>query len=134
MREATSQIEEHIQKTRGELGGNINELQQKVKDAVNWRLYVQRRPWQMLALASGAGMLTSFLTSTSRSQRTGALNGESSQLWKIKAAASTAVIEIAKEFAKEIVPHFRAENRKKEIRRSMPTQEPGSQRFHSEGI
>jgi len=137
MGEATSQIEQHIQETRGELGGNINELQQKVKDAVNWRLYVQRRPWQMLALAFGAGMLTSFVTSISRSQRTGALNGKSSQMWNnIKAAASTAVIESAKEFAKEILPDFRAEYRMKEsaIRSSMPTQEPGCQRFHSEGI
>ena len=97
MGEATSQIEEHIQKTRDELGGNINELQQKVKDAVNWRLYVERRPWQMLALAFGAGMLTSFVTSISRSQQTGALNAKSSQMWNnIKVAASTAVIESAK--------------------------------------
>lgn len=111
MGETTGEIERHIRKTRGELEENINELQHKLKDAVNWRLHVQRRPWQMLALAFGAGMVTSFVTTTSRSQRTEALNGKSSQMWHaIKVVAAL----VAKEFTGQVLQHFREEYRKRE--------------------
>ena len=137
MGETTGEIEQYIRKTRGDLEENIKELQHQVKDAVNWRLHVQRRPWQMLALAFGAGMATSFVTTTSRSQRTEALNGTSSQMWNnIKAVAAAAVIEKAKEFAEEVLQHFREEYRKRESasRSSTPRQESGGEPFRSQGI
>jgi hypothetical protein len=38
MGEKTDEIEQHIREQRRELGQNISELQQKVKDTVNWRV------------------------------------------------------------------------------------------------
>lgn len=61
MGEKPDQIERHIYEQRNELGDNINELQQKVKTAVDWRAQVNERPGTMLGLAFGGGVLLSLL-------------------------------------------------------------------------
>jgi hypothetical protein len=60
MGETPDQIERHIYEKRTELGGNINELQQKVKTAVDWRAQFDQRPMTLLALAFGGGLLLSM--------------------------------------------------------------------------
>src|SRR5712672_2641829 len=63
MGETPDQIERHIYEKRSELGENINELQKKVKTAVDWRAQVQQRPMIMMGLAFGGGLLLSMLFS-----------------------------------------------------------------------
>ena len=69
MGETTSQIERHIQETRDDLGENLNELQQKVKTAMDWRAQFEQRPGASLALAFGGGVLLSALLPTRRCSR-----------------------------------------------------------------
>jgi len=61
MDERSDQIEEHINRTRGDLSKNVNELQAKVKSTFDWRAQVQERPLMMLGLALGGGILAAAL-------------------------------------------------------------------------
>ena len=42
--ERPDQIEQHIASTRNELGNNLQELEDKVKQAADWRTYYERNP------------------------------------------------------------------------------------------
>ena len=66
MGETPDQIERHIYEKRSELGENIHELQHKVKNAVDWRAQFDERPWTMIGLAFGGGLLLSVLGGGSR--------------------------------------------------------------------
>src|SRR6266851_1484205 len=61
MGETPDQIERHIYEKRSELGENIHELQQKVKTAVDWRAQFDQRPWVLMGVAFGGGLLLSLL-------------------------------------------------------------------------
>jgi hypothetical protein len=67
MGETTDQIEEHIQSKRGELQSNLEELESKVKSAVDWRQYFHKYTGTMVAAAFGAGMLLSAVSKRRRS-------------------------------------------------------------------
>jgi hypothetical protein len=69
MGETTGQIERHIQETRDDLSENFNELQQKVKTAMDWRTQFEQRPGASLALAFGGGVLLSALLPIRHSSR-----------------------------------------------------------------
>jgi hypothetical protein len=69
MGETPDQIERHIYEKRNELGENINELQQKVKTAVDWRAQFDRRPLAMVGIAFGGGLLLSMLIGGRNSDR-----------------------------------------------------------------
>lgn len=57
MAERPDQIEQHIASTRNELGNNLQELEDKVKQAADWRTYYERNPMTMVGLAFGGGVL-----------------------------------------------------------------------------
>ncbi len=59
MGEKTDEIERHIREQRRELGQNISELQQKVKDTLNWRTQFEQHPIAMFGMALGGGLLLS---------------------------------------------------------------------------
>src|SRR5436853_7906699 len=61
MGETPDQIERHIYEKRSELGENINELQEKVKTAVDWRAQFDQRPWVGMGLAFGGGLLLALI-------------------------------------------------------------------------
>ncbi|MGB2889604.1 MAG: hypothetical protein WBC04_18060 [Candidatus Acidiferrales bacterium] len=61
MGEKADQIERHIRDQRNELGEHINELQEKVKRAVDWRVQFEERPMTMIGIAFGGGVLLSAL-------------------------------------------------------------------------
>jgi hypothetical protein len=61
MGETPDQIERHIHEKRNELGENIHELQEKVKTAVDWRAQFDQRPWVLMGIAFGGGLLLSLL-------------------------------------------------------------------------
>ncbi|MCU1242588.1 MAG: hypothetical protein JWO71_3314 [Candidatus Acidoferrum typicum] len=69
MGETPDQIERHIHEKRNELGENINELQQKVKTAVDWRAQFDQRPLVMVGIAFGGGLLLSMLIGRRNSDR-----------------------------------------------------------------
>jgi ElaB/YqjD/DUF883 family membrane-anchored ribosome-binding protein len=72
MVQTSNQIEQHIQETRNDLSDNFNELEAKVKSAVDWRAQFDERPWTLMAVAFGGGLLLSALFPARRSAtRTG---------------------------------------------------------------
>lgn len=133
MGETTDQIERHIYDQRHELDDNIHELRHKVKDAVDWRVQTQERPWTMVGLAFGAGLLTSVLVgsrrrskayrggsgrwnreSASHSEHPGQREEKTSQMWgNVKGAVAAVVVAAAKDFIEQIVPGFREQYRKR---------------------
>ena len=67
MGETTDQIERQIEQKRNQLNQNFNELEQKVKAAMDWRRQFDERPGTMLAVAFGGGVLLSAMVGGSRS-------------------------------------------------------------------
>jgi len=68
--ETSDQIERHIRETRSDLGDNLNELGDKVKKTLDWRVQFEERPGTMLGLAFGGGIILSALLSSGRRSRT----------------------------------------------------------------
>jgi hypothetical protein len=66
MGETTNQIEWEIAQARSELSGNLIELKQRAKAAIDWRAQVEERPGTMLAVAFGSGIILSALFSALR--------------------------------------------------------------------
>jgi hypothetical protein len=66
MVERSDQIKEHLDRTRGDLHKNVNELQDRVKGAFDWRAQFQERPLLMMGLALGGGMLAAALVTRRR--------------------------------------------------------------------
>jgi len=67
--ETSDQIERHIRETRSDLGDNLNELGDKVKKTLDWRVQFEERPGTMLGLAFGGGIILSALLSSGRRSR-----------------------------------------------------------------
>ena len=81
MGETPDQIERHISEKRSELGENIHELQQKVKTAMDWRAQFDQRPWVLMGVAFGGGLLLSLLFGGSRDSRPSRDSDGSSDRW-----------------------------------------------------
>jgi uncharacterized protein DUF3618 len=62
MGETASQIENHIEETREDLGSNLHELEERVKLATDWRRQFRNNPAIFLALAFGGGLLLARMT------------------------------------------------------------------------
>ncbi len=52
-----NQIEQDIERHRGRLQQNLQELEGKFREAVDWKGYVRRYPWGAAGVAFGAGIL-----------------------------------------------------------------------------
>ena len=62
MGETTGQIETRIETQREALQSNLQELENKVKSATDWRQYFQKYTGTMVAAAFGGGILISAIT------------------------------------------------------------------------
>lgn len=69
MGETAYQIESHIEHTRQDLGSNLDELEQKVKSAVDWRQHFQTMPMTMIGVALGGGILLAAMTGGQKRRR-----------------------------------------------------------------
>lgn len=69
MGQTTGEIISHIDETRHDLGDNLDELEQKVKSATDWRQHFQTKPMTLLGVAFGGGILLSMALAGSRSKR-----------------------------------------------------------------
>jgi hypothetical protein len=61
MGQNSSEITRDIRQTRAELGSNLQELENKVKELADWREQFQKNPFLMIGLAVGGGLLLSSL-------------------------------------------------------------------------
>jgi hypothetical protein len=66
MGETTSQIEAHIEDIRKDLGANLQEVEDRVKSATDWRQHFQARPMTMLGIAFGGGVLLATMLGGSK--------------------------------------------------------------------
>ncbi|MGB6605209.1 MAG: hypothetical protein WA747_12495 [Steroidobacteraceae bacterium] len=62
MGQTSDQIESHIRNTREDLRTNLDELEGRVKSAVDWRERFRRNPALGVGLAVGAGFLLASIT------------------------------------------------------------------------
>jgi hypothetical protein len=69
MGQTTHQIEAHIEHTREDLGSHLDELEQRVKAATDWKHYFQTNPLMMLGTAFGAGVLLAAIGAGRKSKR-----------------------------------------------------------------
>jgi len=69
MAERTELIEQHIELTRYQLGNNLHELEDKVKQAADWRTYYERNPMMMMGLAFGGGVMLASMLGGKRERR-----------------------------------------------------------------
>jgi len=69
MGERADQIEQQINRTRGDLTENLRELEERAKGAFDWRNQFENRPATMLAVAFGSGVLASALIPLGRRKR-----------------------------------------------------------------
>jgi hypothetical protein len=141
MGETPDQIERHIYEKRNELGENINELQQKVKTAVDWRAQFDQRPLAMVGLAFGGGLLLSMLIGGRRNSRDSSSRWSRHRRWKAEERQEKgtsawdnirdAVFAIAgsklSRLIEDVVPGFTEQFKKRQTeRRSSPHNGPES--------
>ena len=55
--ETLDQIEKHIEETRNDLNNNLYELQNKLKNSVDWRVQFDTNPAAFLGIGFGVGLL-----------------------------------------------------------------------------
>ena len=60
MAQAPADIEQHILATRARLDNDVGELQQRVREQLDWRLQIERHPWGATTGALAAGFLISM--------------------------------------------------------------------------
>ena len=60
MGETPTEIEAHIAEKRAELGRDLQEIEHRVREAVDWREQARRHPNAVYAAAFGIGMLLGF--------------------------------------------------------------------------
>jgi ElaB/YqjD/DUF883 family membrane-anchored ribosome-binding protein len=58
----SQEIKQHIETERGQLQQSLNELEYRIRRAVDWRAQFDRSPWMFLGTAFGAGLLLGLMT------------------------------------------------------------------------
>jgi hypothetical protein len=118
MGQTTDRIEHHIDETRQELGQHIHELQDKARNAVDWRYQTRERPWAMMGVAFGVGLAAAALASSkawpsASTRSTRRFSGErddsggAAEIWNnIRYAAVAAILAKVKDVTREVVPGF----------------------------
>lgn len=66
MAETPDQIKQHIEERRGRITEDINELEYRVKETVDWRTQFSRHPAAIMGGAFAAGALLGFATTNPR--------------------------------------------------------------------
>ena len=69
MGQTANQIETHIDTKRADLSSNLQELEDRVKSATDWRQQFQSRTAAFLGVAFGGGILLGAITSSGRRHR-----------------------------------------------------------------
>jgi len=133
-------IKRNIDAERVDLGRNIERLESKVRDTMDWRNQFQRNPMTMMGLAFGGGVLLSaiiggrrsFRPAAGRWQRAGegqdlGLNYQrhkALEIWdNIRGAAIGVAATRFRNYLQEVIPGFREEYRKTEEEKRQSAEE-----------
>ncbi len=66
MGETPDDIKREIERARGRLGADLNQLEYRVRSALDWRSQFDRNPWAFVGGAFGAALLLGWMTGTPR--------------------------------------------------------------------
>lgn len=69
MGQTADQIESHIESKRSDLTSNLQELEDRVRSATDWREQFHNRPGTFLGLAFGGGILLAAMIGGSSNKR-----------------------------------------------------------------
>ena len=69
MVETTAQIETHIERTRDNLGPNLDVLEQRFNSVTDWREYFQRSPMTLVGAAFAGGVVLAMATGNRQLRR-----------------------------------------------------------------
>jgi len=123
MGETTSKIEAHIESTRADLGANLEELEQRVKAATDWKHQFQHHPWTMIGVAFGGGVVLAAMLGRGKSSKVSsgtAMSPTKRKTVETIDSIKDALIGVAamkvKDFVGDIVPGFHEELRRTEER------------------
>ena len=112
----SQRIAQDIGRKRENLGSNLQALEDKVRDTVDWRKQFDRHPWAMAGAAAGAGFVLSRLFTSSGTsggsdqerERAGPVRNRAlSSFDHIKTALLASVATEARNFLSGVVPSFR---------------------------
>jgi hypothetical protein len=112
MADEPREIKSHIVTTRRELGDNLQELEDRVKQATQWRTYVNRYPFAMVAIAFGGGVAASAMFGNSRSTSkpsggTHVFGEKATELWdNLRGALAGLAATQIKSFLNDAIPGF----------------------------
>ena len=117
MGQTSAQIESHIREERAELASNLGQIEQRAKEALDWRLQFQRKPLTMMGVALGAGVLLSAVTARPsrrrytppEERRVHSDNGTAGPWSHIKGAIAGVAANRLLHFLSAAVPGFRDE-------------------------
>jgi hypothetical protein len=136
MGKTANQIETHIERTRDNLGSNIQELEQKVKSVTDWKHHFQNNPMTMIGVAFGGGvLLATMLGGTQRRRsnpspermteaphaRVDRQKHKAQETWdNIKGALIGVAATRFKDFVGEIVPGFSEQFQRTQTEKNTP--------------
>ena len=115
MGQTAHEIEDQLQKTRTHLDANLQELEQKARDAVNWRYHFQNHPVPFVGLAMGAGALLAITLAGTRARPVRGVYYDSASLrrrqspkvWQsLKDAVIAAAAAQAADYLRSILPNL----------------------------
>jgi hypothetical protein len=142
----TNKIKDHIDTQRGRLERDLNEIEHRVKRAVDWREWFERNPLAMLGAAAGGGFVLSLLlqrssdashdddyvesdrrTIMTESRESKPASKTSSQMSRMADTLDNTVAALlgvasrtVRDYVADVVPNFREEYREVEARRIGP--------------
>jgi hypothetical protein len=121
MEQESERIERHIENKRDDLTRNLEEIESRVRDTLDWRSHYDRNPWLFLGVAlAGSTAISAYMASRTNSggyARSGTYTppGASNHLGKVWDSVQAALLALAakrvESFVEEIVPGFRHEVR-----------------------
>jgi len=132
MGQTPREIESYIENTREDLGNNLEELEQKVKNATDWKQHFRSNPAPMLGAAFGGGVLLAAMMGAPKTPRAYSNTFSSSnpdpgttyqrqkaqETWSnIKGALIGVATNQVKNFVGEMVPGFHEQFRRTEENR-----------------
>jgi len=68
MGETPDEIKKEIEEARARIGSELNQLEYRVKDALDWRAQFDRRPWAFVGAAFGLAFAVGWMTAPSPSR------------------------------------------------------------------
>lgn len=111
MQPESERIEQHIENKREDLGRNLEELESRVKNSLDWRTYYNRNPWLFLgATLAGSALITAMASKRGAMPTQG--SSAFSKAWdNVQGALMAVAAKQMQGFIEDIVPGIGSELR-----------------------